>query len=456
MRFLARAAFTASLSLPAIAHAQTGPIAGDWYGTLNAGVKVPLVFHVKPDGAAGFDSPSQNAKGLPATATFDNGKARIALTAPAAAFEGQLSADGKTLTGAWLQGGARLPLILTKDAPLAIAAPKRPQTPKPPFPYRAEDVAFANPSTGLKLAGTLTLPPGAGPFPVALMITGSGAQDRDETIFDHKPFLLIADRLTRRGVAVLRLDDRGVGGSQAAAPGATLSDAAGDVAASLAWLRARPEIDPARVGLIGHSEGGSLAIETAAHDPKIAFVVLMAAPGVAGGRLITDQVGALMKASGAPGAQVAVATDRQAQIMAAVASPLNDAETLAALNAIYDKAGLPTDAPRRGALPGLLNPHYRSFVRYDPTSDLAAVKAPVLAIGGSKDLQVPAGENLAAIKAALPAATETTVRELPGLNHLFQTARTGLPDEYGALEETLAPSALDLIVDWTAAHAGAK
>jgi pimeloyl-ACP methyl ester carboxylesterase len=453
MRFLARIAFVAALLAPAFALAQTAPIAGDWYGALNTGATVPIVVHIKPDGTATIVSPTQSAQGMPGAVTLIDGKARIVLTTPPVVVEGALSADGQTLSTTWRQGGASLPLLLSRNAPVAVAAPNRPQTPKPPFPYRAEDVSFANPATDLKLSGTLTLPQGKGPFPAVLLITGSGAQDRDETIFDHKPFLLIADRLTRRGVAVLRLDDRGVGGSQAPAPGATMDDAARDVAASLTWLRARDDIAAGHVGVLGHSEGGSLAIRTAAHDPTLAFVVLMAAPGVSGERLINEQLGLMLKASGAPEAEIAKATALQSQLMAAVATSLSDAEALAALNAVYDKTGMPADAPARRQLPRLLNPHYRSFVRFDPAADLSLIKAPVLAIGGAKDLQVPAATNLTAIKAALPRGIETTVRELPNLNHLFQTAQTGLIDEYGQIEETLAPAALNLIVDWTVAHA---
>ncbi len=454
MRFLPHAVIAAALLAPAVAAAQVGPIAGDWYGTLKTpGPSLPIVFHIKPDGAATLDSPVQHAMGLAATATVADGKVRVALQAMPAAFEGALSPDGKTLNGQWTQGGGALPLVMSRAAPAAAPTPNRPQTPQPPFPYRAEDVTYVNPTSGLKLAGTLTLPQGSGPFPAILLITGSGTQDRDETVFDHKPFLLIADALTRRGVAVLRVDDRGAGGSAPPLHSPTLDEDAGDIAASLAWLRARPEIDKARVGLLGHSEGGSLATKVAAHDPKVAFVVLMSAPGLNGGALIVDQLGAILAASGAGEAEIKAAVSVERDLIDIAASPQAPADALPAMNAVLDRQGLPADAQPRRELPVMLSAHYRDFVRYDPKADLARIRAPVLAIGGGKDTQVRAALNLPAIKAALPASTDVTVRELPGLNHMLQTAGTGLVAEYGQIEETMAPVALATIVDWTVAHA---
>ncbi|WP_184722548.1 alpha/beta fold hydrolase [Caulobacter sp.] len=455
MRHPSRVALVAALLAPAVALAQAGPIAGDWSGVLDApNGKLPLIFHIKPDGSATLDSLAQKAMGLPARAAFADGKARLELAIAAASFEGTLSADGKTLQGQWRQGGGAAPLVMTRTAATAIDI-QRPQTPKPPFPYRAQDVTYANPASGLGLAGTLTLPPGQGPFPAVLLITGSGAQDRDETIFGHKPFLLLADALTRRGVAVLRVDDRGMGGSAPPAADATLDDQLSDVAASLAWLRGRPEIDKARVGLLGHSEGGTLAIRAAAADPKVAFVTLLAAPGVRGGDLIVSQVGTILGASGAPASAIGTAQTLQRQLMDVVASPQDEASAAAALNAIFDRNGAPAGAlQRQTQLKPLLSPHYRSFVRFDPRADLGRIRVPVLAVGGGKDTQVPAAQNLEAIRAGLPVGADLTTTQFPGLNHLFQTAGTGLIGEYAAIEETMAPAALTAIVDWTVAHAG--
>lgn len=453
MRYPSCVALVATLLAPAVALAQAEPIAGRWSGVLDTpSGKLPLLFHIKPDGSATLDSPAQKAVGRPARATFNDGKARLELAIGAASFEGALSADGKTLQGQWRQGGGSAPLIMTRTAaPRAQIA--RPQTPKPPFPYRAQDVTYRNPASGLDLAGTLTLPPGAGPFAAALLITGSGPQDRDETIFGHKPFLLIADALTRRGVAVLRVDDRGVGGSAAGdAAKATTADFATDVEAGVAFLRGRPDIDPARIGLIGHSEGGMIGPMVAAGDPRIAFVVLLAGPGVDGRRLLLSQGEALERAAGASDAAVRAASAQRGSWFDAVLTEPDDAKAQAKLTALLDAQKIPPAA--RPQVLGLTAPWWRYALAFQPARYLKDVRAPVLAVGGGKDLQVPAAENLAAIKAALPAGTEAEIRALPGLNHLLQTARTGVVAEYGQIEETLAPAALDLIVDWTVRHAG--
>ncbi|NGM49785.1 alpha/beta fold hydrolase [Caulobacter sp. 602-2] len=453
MRFLPPALIAAALLAPAVALAQVGPIAGDWYGDLQAGPnKLPLVFHVQADGAASVDSPAQGALGLKAKAAFADGKATLTLILPAT-FEGQLSADGKTLAGNWLQNGASLPLAMSRTPPAVVPA-NRPQTPKPPFPYRAEEVSYANPASGLKLAGTLTLPQGQGPFPVAVLITGSGSQDRDETLFEHKPFLVLADALTRRGVAVLRVDDRGVGGSERGElKTATSLDFATDVTAGVAFLRGRKDIDADRVGLIGHSEGGLIAPIVAAKDPRIAFVVLLAGTGVPGSEVMKTQSRDIALAGGAPPAQA----EEQARL-------IGEANTVALSEPDLGKVGPRVVAllTERGAPPAtaevqgrlLSLPWYRAFLTLAPADYLRQVRTPVLAVNGEKDTQVSASQNLPAIKAALTGAKDVTILPLPGLNHLFQTARTGAPSEYMQIEETIAPSALTAIVDWTVARAG--
>ncbi|MGH1561008.1 alpha/beta fold hydrolase [Caulobacter segnis] len=351
MRFLPRAAFVAAVLAPAVAFAQVTPVVGDWYGTLviPSGPKLALVFHVKPDGSATMDSPNQMAKGMPAAATLANGKVTLSLSAIPAGFEGALSADGQTLQGQWLQGGGALPLTMSRTAPVL----NRPQTPKPPFPYRAEDVSYRNPASGLTLAGTLTLPEGAGPFPAVVLITGSGAQDRDETVFGHKPFWVIADALTRKGVAVLRVDDRGTGGSQAGPPGSGgIPALVTDVAAGVAFLRARADIDPARIGLVGHSEGGQVAPLVAAEDPRVAFLVLMAAPGVDGATLLVAQNRALFAASGMPDDQVETLVRNRAERFAAVRDARDVADARVRLTEVLNRQGLAGGLARADRHPG--------------------------------------------------------------------------------------------------------
>ena len=427
------------------------PILGDWFGTINVGVKIPVVLHVKGDGTAMLDSPSQGANGLPASLSLSGATITVVLATPAARFEGQVAADGASLVGQWRQGGGAAPLTFTRTAPVAA---KRPQTPQPPFPYRAEEVSYVNPASGLKLAGTLTLPNGPGPFPVALMITGSGTQDRDETIEGHKPFLLIADALTRKGVAVLRVDDRGAGGSEAGKTimSVTSADFATDVEAGVAFLRARHDIDPARVGLIGHSEGGLIAPMVAAKDPRIAFVAMIGGPGVNGERVMLSQTRALMLAHGAPVAQVEAASVQNRAAFDLAKAEADPAVSKPKLLALLQAAGLPEGAAQ-GQATMLSLPWMHYFLNADPIPALQALKCPVLDVNGGQDLNVVPAINLPPIRAALAHNPDATVRELPGLNHLLQTVPPGSPPGYGAIEETMAPAALDLIVDWVATRA---
>lgn len=452
MRFLPPAVVAAALLAPSLALAQIPTsIAGDWYGTLDAGPqKLPVVFHIQADGSATMDSPAQMARALPATATVKDGKLRFELRVAPIGFDGALSADGKTLAGEWTQGGASLPLSMSRTAPVL----NRPQTPKPPFPYREEQLTYRNPASGLMLAGTLTLPEGKGPFPAVILISGSGTQDRDETVFGHKPFLVLADALTRKGVAVLRVDDRGAGGSQAS-PGSppTLSAQTTDVAAGVALLRGRADIDPDRVGLIGHSEGGEIASLVAAQDPRVALLVLMSAPGVKGVDLLAMQNRAILAANGMPEDQVEILLKNQMERWRTARDAVSETAARVELSALADRQGLSPDSPQRRQIQALASPVWRGMLAADPALALAKIKVPVLAIGGTKDLQVDAKANLAAIKAALPAGGDVTIKEMPGLNHLLQTANTGLMTEYVQIEETIALAALSAIVDWTVSHA---
>ncbi len=333
------------------------------------------------------------------------------------------------------------------------SAPSRPQTPMPPFPYRSRDVTIQV-SGGARIAGTLTLPPGPGPFPAVLLINGSGPTDRDETLVGHKPFLVIADALTRRGVAVLRYDKRGVGASTGRSPDLTTADYLADAKAALAWLRLRPEVDPRRVGLLGHSEGAEIAPMIAAEDPKVAFMVMLAAPAVPGDQLLLAQSRALLQAQGAPPERVAAAASANRDIYDIAKSDLPADQALPRIEARLVQAGAPRESVAAMARQGT-SPWVRWFLRHDPRPALSKVRCPVLALEGSKDLQVVAAQNLPELRAALKGDPDVTVTELPGLNHLFQTAGTGTPKEYGVIEETISPTALAMIVDWVARTAPA-
>jgi pimeloyl-ACP methyl ester carboxylesterase len=338
--------------------------------------------------------------------------------------------------------------------PPAPTAPERPQTPRPPFPYSALEVVVPGPG-GARLAGTLTIPAGAGPFPAVLLINGSGPNDRDETIRGHKPFLILADALTRRGVMVLRLDKRGIGASTGGSPDLTTADYAADARSALAWLRRRPEAKADRVGLLGHSEGAEIAPMLAADDPRVAFLVLLAAPAVPGDQLLLAQSRALLEAQGAPADRIEAVARANRDIYAIAKSDLPDDQAFEQVADRLQQAGAPQDAVAAMARQGL-SPWVRWFLRHDPRPALAKVRCPVLALNGGKDLQAPPAQNLPQLRAALKADPQATITELPGLNHLFQTAQTGSPREYGQIQESFAPAALDLIVDWVARTTGAS
>jgi len=438
-----------------LAQAPASPVAGAWEGAIDTGavrLRIGVAITAQPDGklSAMMDSPDQGAYGLPLSdVTFADGVLKFVLQRANGAFEGRLNAAGTEIAGTWTQGGA-LPLVLKKVEKLTRL--NRPQEPKPPFPYRSEPVAIVNAAGRVVLDGTLTVPEGKGPFPAVVLITGSGPQNRDEEIFGHKPFLVLADHLTRRGIAVLRYDDRGVGKSTGSFASATSEDFAGDAWTAWQTLSARPEIDPKRLGLLGHSEGGLIAPMLAASHGEIAFVVMLAGTGVTGEQVMLAQAAAIMKASGAPAETIAANTDLQKQVFAILREETSMARIVERLGAI------PAGSKEASAalVKQSASPWLRFFATYDPAPALAKVRCPVLAIAGERDLQVLSAQNLPAIGAALAQGGNQnhTVLELPGLNHLFQSARTGLPTEYAQIEETMASAALDTITTWIRERTG--
>ncbi len=424
-----------------------------WMGTLDAGaVKLRIVFHITnmDDGlAATMDSPDQGVQGLPVTMVTRNGSSLLMeLKQAAGKFEGKISADLASIDGTWTQGGASQPLLLKRVKDTAAIRTNRPQNPTKPYPYKEEEVEYPNQSAGLRLAATLTIPQGKGPFPAAVLITGSGPQDRDESLLGHKPFLILADYLTRRGIAVLRADDRGFGKSTGTFDNATTADFATDVEAGIAYLKTRPEIASKRIGLIGHSEGGVVAPMVAARNPDVAFIVMMAGTGVPGDELLVAQGQLISEAGG-------LAHDKADKNAAEERKALKiiEQETDAAMTdkKLRELLGQTLQDPQLGLqIKQMTSPWMRYFLVYDPMVALAKVKCPVLAINGEKDLQVPPKLNLPPIRKALQASGNQNyeVDELPSLNHLFQTAKTGSPAEYAAIEETMSPVALQKIADW--------
>ncbi len=373
-------------------------------------------------------------------------------------YDGVLAPDGRRIEGTWRQGALQAALNLTRDA--VPAAPRRPQEPQPPLPYSAEDVTFRNEAAGLNLAGTLTRPPGEGPHPAVILITGSGTQDRNETVAGHRPFLVLADYLTRRGFAVLRCDDRGAGKSDMPSGDFTTRDLAGDTQAAFDFLKGQPGIDGRRIGLTGHSEGGVIAPMVAADNPEVAFVVLMAGTGAPGAQVLESQVELLARAEGKSEAEVRHVAQAEKDVLAAVlgdGDPAVRRQRAAELirNSLSDdqKKQLPDPEQFIGQqLDALFSPWMQFFLTFDPRPTLARVKCPVLAVGGEKDAQVPAAVHLPLIERAVRDGgnTRVTVKLLPGLNHLFQTCGTGAVSEYAAIEETLSPLFLQTVGDWLA------
>ncbi|MHC4243931.1 MAG: alpha/beta hydrolase family protein, partial [Planctomycetota bacterium] len=337
----------------------------------------------------------------------------------------------------------------------------RPQEPKKPYPYIEEEVTYENEKAGIKLAGTLTLPRSEGPFPAVILITGSGGQDRNETIFGHRPFLVLSDHLTRKGIAVLRVDDRGVGGSTGNLFKSTIEDFAGDVLTGVKYLKSRNEINHNKIGLIGHSEGGDIAPIAAARSSDVAFIILMAGTGVTVEEFMYLQSDLLLKAAGASENVLAMQHTSSKQILDILKQEKDNTVAEKKIRKIMtdflmklskeEKETLgASEATMENQLKTVLSPWFRFFLTYDPKSALMKVKCPVLAINGQLDLQVPPKENLSAIEEALKAGGNTnyTIRELPNHNHLFQRAQTGTISEYAKIEETISPIALKAITQW--------
>ncbi len=428
-------------------------IDGAWQGAIDAGgLRLRVIFHITntEDGlTAKLDSPDQNARGIPATTVTRSGASlKIEMKQLGGVFEGKIDPGFMKIEGTWIQGGMSTPLTLTRVRSAAELERRRPQNPVKPYPYREEEVAYRNESAGIRLAATLTVPEGKGPSPAVVLITGSGPQDRDETLMGHRPFLVLADYLTRHGIAVLRADDRGVGKSGGTFANATMRDFATDTEAGIGYLKTRPEIDAHRIGLIGHSEGGVIAPMVAARNPDVAFIVMMAGTGVSGEQILIAQARAMAEFGGKSHEDAELAAKKEREILDIIRNEKD--ESVARKKLAEVEQGI------EGSLAVLNSAAFREFIDYDPASALRKVKCPVLAIIGAKDSQVAAKQNLPAIRKALEDGGNPhfEVEELSGLNHLFQSAKTGSPAEYGDIEETMAPSALEKIADWIRKQTG--
>lgn len=397
--------------------------------------------------------PQQGIKDLPIASTeYDSETRFITFTIDTlqAVFSGTIETSTEpTITGTFEQSGMALPLILHKlESVPEIAA--RMQDPKPPYPYISEDVMFLQKIEGFELAGTITRPKENGRYPAVILISGSGQQDRDEAIMGHRPFLVLADALTRAGIVVLRYDDRGVGSSKGTLDTATSLDFADDAESALEYLTSLPFVDHERLGIIGHSEGGLIAPIIASRNSQVDFIVLMAAPGVDGIRVLEDQSAALLRAQGAPEAaiQQIVALNKQIYTII-IDESLPVEQRKAQVSQLLSLTGMTPEAIQN-QLSALFSPWYMAFLTIDPAPYLSKVDIPTLILNGSKDTQVTASLNVPTIETILKESgnTEYTTKIYEGLNHLFQPATTGSVDEYASIETTIEPMVLEDIAEW--------
>jgi pimeloyl-ACP methyl ester carboxylesterase len=439
--------------------------AGHWEGSVAvAGQNLITRVDLTADGETlkgTVDFPQQNALGLPLQNASQQGSKVHFEVLPApntAVFDGQM-AGADTIEGTFSQAAYTGDFTLTRKA---VATPQA-------VPYREEEVTFNN--GNVTLAGALTLPTGGGPFPAVVLISGSGPQNRDEEIFGFKVFGVLADSLTRRGIAVLRYDDRGVGGSSAGAAADTSETFAGDAAAAVQYLKGRPEIDPRHIGLLGHSEGGIIAPMVALRSPDVSFVILMSGPGVPGSRIVEEQARLISEASGTPADVLEEQAALQKRTIDAALTGQGWDAVKADLLAWYKREAARMPEEQRKALgdvdqwaeksvgaqvAALQSPWMQFFLSHDPAPVLEKVKVPVLALFGGLDLQVPAEQNRDAVVKALEKGgnKDVTVKTFPDANHLYQKAVTGGPAEYATLPPEFVSGFLETIGDWILAHSG--
>lgn len=437
-------------------------IEGKWQGLLKVqGTELTIVFNISQQNdslVATMDSPDQGAFGLDVQeVSFENDQLILGMNMPPIQYEGILKSDGE-INGVFKQGGGELPLVLSKNE-VKKSNKKKPQEPIKPFPYLSKDIFFKNKTAGIKLAGTLTMPSEGSNFPAVVLISGSGPQDRDEALLGHKPFLVLSDHLTRQGIAVLRFDDRGTAQSEGNFNTATSADFKTDVAAAVDFLKTQKEIG--NIGLIGHSEGGIIAPMLAAESKDVKFIVLMAGTGIRGDELLLRQSELIGRASGMKEEELETARAFNQGAYDIVVKSISQEKVKAELKEYLEASvaknpelatanGLKEEVFVNQVLGQLTSPWMMYFLKHDPAKVLGKVDCPVLAIIGEKDLQVPAEVNLDAIEAALKEGgnKQFTVKELPGLNHLFQEAETGSPSEYAQIEQTIAPQAMEIMSEW--------
>jgi pimeloyl-ACP methyl ester carboxylesterase len=439
-------------------------IKGAWSGPLKVGaIELTLVINITPDDKDNFtvtiDSPDQGVNGLTTTKVNVTMDSLVVISGSLkASYLGAFVENYSSLKGVWKQSGMTFPLVLNHS--YEQYSVKRPQEPKPPYPYLEKEVIVKNDEAKVELAGTLTLPETGGPFPAVILITGSGPQNRNEELMGHKPFLVLADYLTRQGIAVLRCDDRGNGKSTGKFATATTLDFATDASAAVDFLKTQKEIDSTKIGLAGHSEGGLIAPMVASVRKDVAFIVLLAGPGLTGERILRMQAGIINRSVGLTEKELADDDALRTKVYAAIRKNSANEKAAVKIKALFhsakkknpeDKGLLQLDDAQIDVfIQQSTSPWFRTFLVLDPVDYLSKVHCPLLALNGTLDVQVPAKENLEAIEKSLifGGNSKYTIEEIPGANHLFQNAKTGNVDEYGKIEETMSPEVLEKIASW--------
>ncbi len=466
-RILLLSILTVFINLNSFSQTNRDVLPGKWQGILKvSGFDLHIVFNVSDtlgQLTSTLDSPDQNAYGIKVDSTaFMNDSVFFGIPSIKGFFNGVLLGD--SIPGTWHQGGNAWPIVLKKTD--KVEEPKRTQIPQKPYPYNEEEVTFVDKEAGIELAGTLTFPKEGGPFPAVVLVTGSGPQDRDETLLGHKPFLVLADYLTRQGIAVLRYDDRGVGKSAGRFSTATTQDFVNDALAAVNYLENRNDIRKNETGIIGHSEGGLIAPLAAVKSSGVNFIVLMAGTGVTGRKILLEQSELIEKSMGMKEDQIVKGTELARKFYDVVENEKDSAAAAEKIKTLFRNYYTSLDSTEKAEFGNdpeavfekqastLLTPWFRYFLTYDPKPTLEKVKVPVLAVNGENDLQVPPKQNLPVIEEALKEGgnKDYKVIEIPKLNHLFQTSETGSPMEYSKIEETIAPQALEIIGNWIKNH----
>ncbi|MBF9221501.1 alpha/beta hydrolase family protein [Hymenobacter ruricola] len=457
LRVLGAIAICFALAAPASARPVPGPVAvadippldGLWKGPLKVpGGQLEVIFRfVKLTGGEYFatlDVPLQKVSRMAVKTELKGDTVRLFAEEAATRFTGRISADGKQMVGTWQSPGFKVPMTLTFSALPALNDKKARLTP----PYREEEATFSNLAINTRLGGMLTIPAGPGPFPAVVLLSDAGPHDRDGTVGDFAPLGLLADYLTRRGVAVLRFDDRGVGKS-GGTPAITTADLVSDAQAGLNYLRTRPEIDLAHLGLVGHGEGGNVALLAAAQPLPPAFVVALAPYGLPGRDIVVQQQATTLRTLGTENPQIEAATKRQLAMLEIIRQTTDNAQAQAIVaNMLKQNNAAIDNATAQSSAAEMTSPRYRYFLAFNPVEKLSAVNCPVLLLNGTSDLTINADANLNALKSGLSKNKALTIKKLQGVNHLFQPDQSKWPVINGQPQPNFSPEAQETIREW--------